>query len=208
MGILKKLGVPIFFVFWFSPMAKTTKLEAVNTILSVIGEAPVNSLTPPGFPAASMALAVLEEVNRAVQTQGWNFNTETDVELTPNVDKEIPLADNILEIDSIEGRNLIEKQGKLFDKDNNTFLFDDVVKVEWTLLYDFEEIPEAARQYIMIRAARVFQARQVGSEVINGFTEQDELRALVGIRRHQTRSLDSNLLSGSEFYANTSRYRR
>lgn len=189
-------------------MAKTTKLEAVNTILSVIGEAPINTLSPPGFPAASMALAVLEEVNRAVQTQGWNFNTETDVELTPDVNQEILLPDNILDIDSIEGRNLVERQNKLYDKDENTFLFDDPVKVEWKLLLDFEEIPEAARHYITIRAARVFQNRQVGSEVLNSFTEQDELKAMVGIRRYQTRSLDSNLLTGSEFYSTTARYRR
>ena len=52
-----------------------TKLEAVNVLLSNIGQVPVTSLDRPN-PAVQLAEGILEEVNHAVQQEGWVFNTE------------------------------------------------------------------------------------------------------------------------------------
>ena len=57
---------------------RTTQLEAVNTMLSTIGEAPVNSLTGSLPVDASMAVNILNEVNREVQSAGWKFNTPVE----------------------------------------------------------------------------------------------------------------------------------
>ena len=56
-------------------MAATTKLDAVNTMLSAIGEAPVNSLSS-GLIEAEIAETILDTVNTEVQSMGWHFNTE------------------------------------------------------------------------------------------------------------------------------------
>ena len=53
----------------------TTKLQAVNTLLSIVGEAPLNSLTPPLTGDAALAERVLEEVSTEVQGEGWSWNT-------------------------------------------------------------------------------------------------------------------------------------
>ena len=53
----------------------TTKLKAVNTLLSIIGEAPVNSLTPPLTGDTSLAESVLDEISTEVQGGGWSWNT-------------------------------------------------------------------------------------------------------------------------------------
>jgi hypothetical protein len=76
----------------------TTKLEAVNTMLSTIGEAPVNSLAT-GLIDAETAETILNNVSREVQARGWNFNTEYDYTFSPNVDGEIDLPANIIRAD-------------------------------------------------------------------------------------------------------------
>ena len=55
--------------------ATTTELEAVNIMLSSIGEAPVNSLSS-GLVDAELAQTTLHNVSREVQAAGWSFNTE------------------------------------------------------------------------------------------------------------------------------------
>ena len=53
----------------------STKLDAVNTILSNIGQSPVVNLTS-GNPIVEMAELTLDEISRTVQSDGWVFNTE------------------------------------------------------------------------------------------------------------------------------------
>ena len=53
----------------------TTELQAVNTMLSTIGEAPVNSITGTTTVDVSVAKNILDETSMSVQSQGWNFNT-------------------------------------------------------------------------------------------------------------------------------------
>uniref|UniRef100_UPI0040473467 hypothetical protein n=1 Tax=Shewanella sp. TaxID=50422 RepID=UPI0040473467 len=56
-------------------MAGTSKLDAVNTMLSSIGEAPVSSLSS-GLIEAEIAETILDTIDREVQSMGWHFNTE------------------------------------------------------------------------------------------------------------------------------------
>ena len=53
----------------------TTELQSVNTMLSVIGEAPVNSITGTTTVDVSVAKNILDETSMSVQSIGWNFNT-------------------------------------------------------------------------------------------------------------------------------------
>ena len=54
-------------------MTPNTKLEAVNIMLSAIGEAPVNRLSS-GLVEAETAETILNQINRSVQAEGWHFN--------------------------------------------------------------------------------------------------------------------------------------
>ena len=77
----------------------TTELEAVNTMLSMIGEAPVNSLTGTLPLDATIANNTLTEISREVQAAGWHFNTEHKVTLAKDNNNKIPLASNIMRVD-------------------------------------------------------------------------------------------------------------
>ena len=62
-------------------VAATTELECINIMLAAIGEAPINSLVGTLPVDARIAQSTLTEVNKSVQSEGWSFNTETDVTL-------------------------------------------------------------------------------------------------------------------------------
>lgn len=62
----------------------STELDAINLILSSIGEAPVNSLTESESIDVDNARSLLDTVSRNIQRQGWQFNTLTNVTVMPD----------------------------------------------------------------------------------------------------------------------------
>ena len=53
----------------------TSKLDAINSMLIGVGEAPVNTLNS-GLQEAEIAAITLTTVSREVQSSGWTFNTD------------------------------------------------------------------------------------------------------------------------------------
>ena len=158
----------------------TSKLEAVNSMLGHIGESPVNSISDTNaLPiSAATAISVLDEVSRSVQAEGWHFNTELKVTLSPAGDGTITLSDDILEVDTTDTSIDIAQRGlSLFDRSNNTSVFSKALEVNLTRLLDFTSLPEAARRYITLRASRVFQGRMVGSRELEALIARDEYNA-------------------------------
>ena len=84
-------------------LTTTTKLEAINTMLSAIGESPVNSLTS-GLVDAEQAETILNSVNREVQSMGWSFNTDLKRQFVPDTNKQIQIPSNILRIDMAQDK--------------------------------------------------------------------------------------------------------
>mgnify|MGYP000485684154 CR=1 FL=1 len=80
-------------------LSGTTQLEAVNTLLHTIGEAPVNTLTGTLPIDATLANNTITEISREVQAAGWHFNSFYKYVLSLDGDSKIPLADNIMRVD-------------------------------------------------------------------------------------------------------------
>ena len=66
----------------------TTKLEAINTMLSCIGQAPLNTLEGTKSYFTIAAERILEDEVKRIQLQGWDFNSEDDYQLNPDVNGE------------------------------------------------------------------------------------------------------------------------
>lgn len=171
-------------------LGKTTKLDAVNTMLSIIGEPPINSISGTARADALIALNILDEVSRETQSAGWHFNTEKNVELQPDISKQIDLADNIVRVDTEDENvsptiDVVMRGSKLYNRYSRSFDFDATVKATVVYLLEFEDLPQPARQFIMIRAGRIFGDRMVGSEKHHGFTLQDEFKALGDLKEYE-----------------------
>lgn len=161
-------------------MPLTTKLEAVNTMLSTIGESPVTQITvTSSLPISAVtAITVLDEVNREVQSEGWHFNTVNKQTLIPNVSNEIVLTDDVMHVDSLDNsKDLVQRGSKLFNRTGNTFTFTGNINVRLMSLLDFTDLPEQARRYITLKGSRVFQTRTVGSQELEQQILRDELKA-------------------------------
>lgn len=157
-------------------MNSTTKLEAVNILLTSIGEDPVSALGT-GIDDQTVAEAVLDEVLRRTLVRGWSWNTEVNYTLPKEVDDTVTVPANFLSID-FNNRSYVQRGDKVYDKVNHTYNFEsNLTGLTVILGLDWDETPEACRQYVLYSAGRVFQARQVGSRVLHEFTKQDEHQA-------------------------------
>ena len=175
-----------------------TELDAVNVMLMSIGQAPVNTLTVPGIKDVSFAQLTLHNTSRNVQTRGWWFNRESDFPLAVEAATgHILFPANTLSCDPMDrNRDLVERGRKFYDKDNHTFLFtgEQPLKCDVVWFLTFDELPQAARNYIATRAARLFQANNVGSQILYQFTKEEEQMAEVEIKRADLRADQSNML--------------
>ena len=170
-----------------------TELEAVNVLLTTIGEAPVNTLTGNQVTDVSIAKQVLNEVSREVQAQGWHFNTEDGVELSPDGFKEIIVPADTARIDA-RYYNIVRREGKLFDLDKRSYEFTSKIKVSIVYFQDFLQLPDVAKKYITTRASRIFSDRLLNSETIHKMTSRDEQKALIDLKEYQGDTADYNMM--------------
>lgn len=183
----------------------TTELEAVNVMLGVIGEAPVNSLEISGMIDVSTAKQVLHETSRKIQSQGWYCNTEKEYTLNKDENGYIYLPLNNLKIDlsEINYNTDIEpvvRGTKLYDKKNHTFIFTTNLKFDIVWFLPFTDLPEALRRYITVAAARLFQKRFYSSDQIDAFTKEDEMYAKIEAEHADGDVADYNMVNNSSVY--------
>ena len=179
--------------------SKQTKLDAVNIILSNIGQAPVVNLES-GNPMVETAELVLEEISRTVQAEGWVYNTEPGYPFAPNSDKEILIPDNVLSCDlPVLSRYFSQvRGGKLYNRTDHTFEWDSNQDLDVVWLFDYEDLPEAFKNYITIRAANVFAGRSVGSAESVRFGQAEELQARAGALEYDTQQGDFNVFGNTQ----------
>lgn len=184
----------------------TTELDAVNTMLGAIGETPISTLDEQPTADVMTSLNILREVSREVQTEGWSWNTEDDYPLMPDSDGHIILPQGTVRVNvpSHSCLNVIMRGTRLYNRIEHTYKFGSTLRLTITFLLPFEELPEAARRYITMKAARVFQERTVGSGTLHDFNIQDEARARA-LMLAEERKLDRpNILAGSSGYTGMS----
>ena len=181
-------------------VAATTELECINIMLAAIGEAPVNSLTGTVPVDVRIAQSTLTEVNKQVQSEGWSFNTEIDVTLTRDGSNNIPLGTDVLRVDAQThdhpSIDPIQRGLKLYDRKNNTFVFDEDIRCTVVYLRSFDELPEQARSYMTIKAARVFVDRLISDQSLRTYTQEDEIRARSVLMETDLSNADHNMLVG------------
>ena len=183
--------------------ASTSKLTAINTMLSVIGEMPVSSLdSATATPAVIMSQNILLEIHREVDNMGWHYNTEKDVELSFDSDGFITVPVSLIRLDVPVGKHtdkdIVLRNGRLYDIKNHTYVFTENIKVDAVYHLVWEDLPESAKRYITIRSARILQDRIIGDQTQNAFTSRDEFNALVGLKEFEGDTADYTMLQAPD----------
>jgi hypothetical protein len=178
---------------------RTTELEAVNTILSTIGEAPLSTLTGSLPVDGTTAKNILNEISREVQSAGWHFNTQYKVDLTRDTDNKVPIGTDVVRVElnnkyDKSSYDVVQRGSYLFNLAKNSDIFDQDF-TENTLIYilQFEDLPEQARRYITIRSARVFHDRTLGANTLHKFSSEDEARSLSVMKQAETATGDNTI---------------
>lgn len=182
----------------FTPdFTAATTLDAVNEMITSIGLSPVNTLSVQGIKDVAVAQRTLHNVSRKVQSKGWWFNVDRDFPLLPEEGMHhIKVPEDAISIRCEDrGRNLVERKRLLYDLDRNSYNFENQNNLKFRIVrfLDFEDIPQTARDYIAMRAIRVFQARAVGSPVLKTYTDQDEALAYAEMLREHLKGSNTNM---------------
>jgi len=245
--------------------AFTSKLEAVNQMLSTIGQSRISQLATAG--EANDAQKILEEIDKAVQSEGWHFNifydqpieigtatlsglsianatqvtttaphylvkgeniaindaattvasvssanifiTSTNVAGSPlKYSKRIETPATALNVDFSSYRysdlDPVVRGRFIYDKNNATYEFSQDLKAIITYQIDFEQaseggtaLPEYARRYITMKAARVFAQRHVGDPELVKMAAYEEQEAHARFIQQEAENAESNIFSAA-----------
>lgn len=153
----------------------TTKLEAINTMLSCIGHNSINTLEGQKSAFITTAENILNSETKRLQLQSYDFNTEECYPLKPDVDGYIRIPENVVSIAYPQDylNRYTERKGKLYDKFDHTFIIKHPINVGIVFALDFEELPEVVRYYITILSAYKFTKRELGSQAVCVYTLED-----------------------------------
>jgi hypothetical protein len=236
----------------------TGKIEAINQMLSTIGASRISALASAG--EANDAQKILEEVDKAVQTEGWHFNKFYNVELakgsesmgvssgysttittssahgllkgdTITMDQDYAISSvpavnqfvlpsqptgisfsytnrvgtptTALNVDfsiyAVQGDPVV-KGRFIYDKYTNSYDWTDAPKA--TIVYQIpfeqdtlggESLPEYARRFITMRAARIFAQRHVGDPQLVQYTAKEEQDAYAQFLHAESDNADDNV---------------
>lgn len=189
-----------------------TKLDAINEyILDVIGEDPVNSLGAANEDAAN-AVRTLNVTTREVQAKGWECN-RFRTKLQPDVNGHIYLNNDVLRIEpvrtSLKVTARVDTNGvrRLWDLVDETYVFPREVEVEMVRDLGFENLTFELQVYIASKAARRFQASEMGSVSLDSFVYRREQEAYAALLDSESEQDDFNSLRDNPYLARiTGRY--
>jgi hypothetical protein len=187
----------------------STELDAVNSILMSVGETPVNTLTVQS-PEVAIAQKTLRQVCREIQAEGWSYNTENQYPIDLDTNNQCIIPNNVLQLDLNifehgKDYDIVRRSDngvmKVYDKKNHTFTFENCSKLYFDIIWmlDFEDLPQAFKDYITTRASRIASNRMVNSQPSAKLLEADEAAARALAVEYEMKQADHNIFSDFQY---------
>ena len=126
---------------------------------------------------------ILMEVTKDVQNEGWHFNQEEHVSRSPDANGNFLIPTNYLRFDVSDGlydrtRDVVKRNGKLYDKVEHTDVFSGDLYFDITYLFDFEDIPSPIQRYIISRASVRAATQVVSNQELVQLLQLEEAKTL------------------------------
>ena len=175
-----------------------TELSAVNNILGAIGQSPITTLNFDN-PEISFIFNLLRDANVDTQAEGWHFNTEKHVEFAKDANGNIAIGNDILSMDLHDNRfdrskDLVRRNGKLYDKIKHTDVFETDLLLDVVRLYAFEELPIQFRRYITYRASRAAATQLVANPQLVKLLAQQEALSRAALMEYECNQADHSMM--------------
>ena len=181
-------------------LTPSTKIDAVNSLLTAVGEYPVSNLVD-DIAEAQIAIQVIDEVSRELQSRGWSWNTRRKATLNNNSSNTIVVPQNVTRVDAVGSNGVADRSkrytirdNKLYNMVDGTFAFTGSVLVDLVYLWDFNDLPEEARRFITLDAQQRYMIRVVGADADMAQVQAQATRALVALEQDEDLNADRNML--------------
>ena len=185
---------------------RTTLLDAVNVLLTNIGEMPIDSLSNQQIQDARIAERTLLEFAKEGQIRGWSWNTEFAYPFQVDAktgEMNVPASAMKWLVDPYRTDGRFALRGtRVYDKERRTYKIDpkdSPIKADVIWLLSWDDSPEAFNRWVTIRSARVFASRMLGSDSLINYTAVDEQAALTELMRTEYAQSQPNSLTGGPF---------
>jgi len=174
------------------------ELEAVNMLLETIGSDVINSLDNT-HPDANAARRVLSRKAKMELRKGWWFNTDWGVDYEPDANKEILIPSNISSI-RMENVDHIRRNGKLYDKVNQTYKFDGTQRAYQQIrLPTWDEMEADMQVYTGYLAAAEFVLNETGNDALVRAYKTEAGLALIELRKTDLKQKNINMFNGNKY---------
>ena len=185
-----------------------TELSSVNSILGIIGQAPVTTLEFTN-PEISFVYQLLQEASKDIQNEGWVFNTELHYPLKRNADNKIPIPENMLRLDYSDGQvdrffNPVKRNGYLYDKYNHTFEWSKDIYADIVWFFDYEDLPSVFKRYATYKAGTRAATQMVGNPQLVQLLAAQEVQARAACMEYECNQGDYNMMGNPDGTSYTS----
>ena len=191
-----------------------TELSAVNSILGSIGQSPINTLTvsggidPLANPEISIIVNILSETNKNVQSSGWHFNTQYNIEKSPDSSGHFEVPADAIAYDVSDGQSdrfqdVTRRDGKIYDLIRDTNVFEGDMKFDYVKLLKFDDVPPPVQRYIIARAAVRAASQLVSNTELVKLLKQEETQTQAAAMEYECQHSDANYMG----WPNESSYR-
>jgi hypothetical protein len=180
----------------------TTKIESVNSMLSAVGEAPITNLDE-DLAEAQIAVSILDEVSREVQSQGWTWNTERKRKFIISSNGEILLPVNTLKVEAVHetsglpdrSKRFTMRDRKLFDLVNHTYVFTKDQFIDRVYGLAFPDLTESARRFITLDATTRYMTNVLGADADLQQVQQQAQRSWIQLNWEEDSMSDNNMMT-------------
>lgn len=173
-----------------------TEIDAVNEILSSVGDSPVNTIEEPKNVNVINAIRILRITNRKQQARAWPFNTYHNYTLNPDVtNNRIRFIDTFLIVTGNDGTTYNKRGEYLYNPRTQTDIFTEPIVATVVMLLPFIDLPDQMRHYITAKAAADFQIRYLGDPSLGEALSQDEAEAWAALQEYELEQGQYNALT-------------
>lgn len=168
-----------------------TTLEAISRILVSAQLNAVASLSSPDA-NTTKAISLLDSERKRVLELGWDFNQDYNYPLTAvagiiSVPTTPWVALNVDVQPYNSYRDIVVRDGKLYDKTNRTFTFSETsINVDVTWLVDFDTLPLVAQEYLVACTSVKFAVQVSVDPDVARQLRLDEMRAWFALKQRDT----------------------
>lgn len=195
-----------------TPTTPTTLLDAINQLLLAIRVAPISTFAQTESNTdAGEAKKALDQASIEVQTRGWEFNTEREKVIDPEVDGRVLLPSNTLRVRSARlrstGDRLVWRPPYLYNPKagENTYTISESVEVDIVVALEFSQLTPTARFYVTGMAARQWCPAKMPVGATFRWTEELMARTLADMENEDAELIEMDLKQTSPHFANMGR---